>query len=296
MALKQELQELALANGMKYFGIASVERLANLPAGHRPNDLLPGAKSVLVMGMVIPRGAIEGNKLAYGELRHAIFTYVVYGYNKINDQLDAAALLAIFHIEKKHPYKAYGIPASKPRDEKRFMSAMSNRYAAVCAGQGEFGWSGFVLTPEDGPRVRWISVITDAAMDPDPLYRGPKLCDPSQCRICVEACPTGALSGDQGVEVQIQDVRTAYSLRNKPLCRCATDGLVKGTPGRLQADIPAGMKTMDDWFALARKDSPWQRMEITHGNYCHRCMVLCPAGNEKLKPKSSLSSLGRGKR
>ncbi len=278
MSLKQELQELALGNGMKYSGVASVERFANMPGGHRPGDLLPGAKSVLVMGMVIPEGAIEGNLRAFEGLRHAIFTYVVYGYNKINDQLDWAALQAIFHIEKKHKHTAYGIPASKPRDEKLFMGAMSNRYAAVCAGLGEFGWSGFVLTPDDGPRVRWISVITDAGLEADPLYGGPKLCDPATCRKCVEVCPTGALSRDKSVEVEIQGHRASYGLRNKPLCRCATDGLVKGSPGRLQADIPAEMKTMDDWFALSRKDSPWQRMEVTHGNYCHRCMVLCPVG------------------
>ena len=65
MGLKQELQELALANGMKYFGVASVDRFANMPEGHRPGDLLPGAKSVLVMGMVIPDGAIEGNLRAF---------------------------------------------------------------------------------------------------------------------------------------------------------------------------------------------------------------------------------------
>ena len=280
MGLKQELQELALANGMKYFGVASVDRFANMPEGHRPGDLLPGAKSVLVMGMVIPDGAINGNLRAFEGLRHAIFSYVVYGYNKINDQLDWAALQAIFHIEKKHKHTAYGIPASKPRDEELFMGAMSNRYAAVCAGLGEFGWSGFVLTPQDGPRVRWISVITDAGMDPDPLYGGSKLCDKGKCHTCVEVCPTGALSREKAVEVEIQGHHASYSLRNKPLCRCATDGLVKGTPGRLQADIPAEMKTMDDWFTLSRKDSPWQRMEITHGNYCHRCMVLCPVGRQ----------------
>ena len=287
MALKQELQELARANWMRYFGVASVDRFAHMPEGHRPGDLLPGAKSVLVMGMVIPEGAIRANLRAYEGLRHAIFTYVVYGYNKINDQLDWAALQAIFHIEKKEKRKAYGIPASKPRDEKLFMAAMSNRYAAVCAGLGEFGWSGFVLTPENGPRVRWISVITDAEIDPDPLPGGPKLCDPAKCHTCVEVCPTGALSRDKAVQVEIQDYLTSYSLRNKPLCRLATDGLVKGTPGRLQADIPAEMKTMDDWFALSRKDSPWQRMEITHGNYCHRCMVLCPAGKQGTEEKGN---------
>ena len=156
MSLKQELQELAGSNYMKYFGVASVDRFANMPIGHRPNDLLPNAESVIVMGMVVPEGAIQGNIQAYSGIRQAIFSYVNYGYLKVNDALDYAALMAIFHLEKKYGVKAYGIPSSGPRDERVMMAAMSNRYAAICAGLGEFGWSGFVLTPEDGPRVRWV--------------------------------------------------------------------------------------------------------------------------------------------
>ncbi|MGO9316069.1 MAG: hypothetical protein ACLQDI_25445 [Syntrophobacteraceae bacterium] len=278
MSLKQQLQELAAANRMKYFGIAPVERFSNMPEGHLPNDLLPKAKAVLVMGMVVPDAAIRGNIQAFDGLRHGIFTYINYGYNRINDQLDWAALQAIFHIEKQYGKKAYGIPAGRPRDEYLFMSAMSNRYSAVCAGLGEFGWSGFVLTMEDGPRVRWVTVITEAEIEPDPLYQNSKLCDRSKCSICVDACPTGALSMDEAVHVQIGGHRMSYSLRNKPLCRCATAGLVKGTPGRLQAEVPGDIKTMDEWNALSRKDNPWQRMEASHGNYCHRCMIMCPAG------------------
>jgi len=101
MSLKEQLQELAVANRMKYFGIAPVERFSNMPEGHLPNDLLPKAKAVLVMGMVVPDAAIRGNIQAFDGLRHGIFTYINYGYNRINDQLDWAALQAIFHIEKQ---------------------------------------------------------------------------------------------------------------------------------------------------------------------------------------------------
>ena len=76
MSLKKELQELAGSNYMKYFGVASVDRFANMPIGHRPNDLLPNAKSVIVMGMVVPEGAIQGNIQAYSGIRQAIFSYV----------------------------------------------------------------------------------------------------------------------------------------------------------------------------------------------------------------------------
>ncbi|WP_206811568.1 hypothetical protein [Paradesulfitobacterium ferrireducens] len=278
MGIKEELQKLAEANEMEYFGVSPAERLTNLPEGHRPTDLLPGAKSVIVLGKKIPQGAITAHKQAFAGERHQYFSYTIYGYLKVNDMLNNAAFRVVRYIEKNYKRVAYPIPSSQPRDEYLYMGAMSNRYAAVCAGLGEFTWSGFVATPKDGPRVRWVSVITDAEIEPDSLYTGSKLCDHTKCNLCVEICPVGALSEDQAVEVQIGDFRTSYSLRQKALCRCATTGLVKGTPGRLQADIPAQMKSMDDWFEMNKKDDPWQRMEFNHGNYCHRCMIECPIG------------------
>lgn len=280
MSIKEDLKKLAEASQMDYFGVSPVERLANLPEGHRPTDLLPNAKSVLVMGMKIPAGAITAHKQAFSGARNHIFSYTIFGYNKVNDKLNIAAFRAVNFLEKTYKQISFPIPSSQPRDEYLYMGSMSNRYAAVCAGLGEFTWSGFVATPKDGPRVRWVSVITEAEVEPDNLYSGSKLCDHTKCNICVEVCPVSALSKDQAVEVKIGNYHTEYSLRQKPLCRCATTGLVKGTPGRLQADIPAQMNTMDDWFGLNKKDNPWQRMEFNHGNYCHRCMIECPIGVE----------------
>jgi hypothetical protein len=63
------------------------------------------------------------------------------------------------------------------------------RIAAFCCGLGEIGWSKLFLTPEFGPRQRFAFMLTDAPLEPDPLYDGPPLCD--RCMACVARVPGG---------------------------------------------------------------------------------------------------------
>lgn len=62
------------------------------------------------------------------------------------------------------------------------------------AGIGEFGWMGLVMTPDFGPRNRFGAVLTTLELEPDPVYTGLKLCDPKKCGICIDVCPTSAMS------------------------------------------------------------------------------------------------------
>ncbi len=281
MSIKDDLKELCKDQHINYFGVASVDRFSNMPVGHRPQDLLPGAKSVVVIGVRLTKGVVNAHKRVFkGGPRHMFFSFTRYGYKNVNEHLDVSSFRIVDYIENHSDYTAYPIPAGEPKDEELYMSALSGRYAAVAAGLGEFGWSGFALTPKDGPRVRWAVVITDAPLKADPLYSGEQLCDPGKCKVCVEVCPVHALSGTEVVPVEIAALKTGYAKRNKPLCRCATNGLVKGTPGRLQADIPEKMDNMDDWYEFNKKNDPWQRMEFNHGNYCLQCMMLCPVGEK----------------
>jgi len=51
MGAASEIKEKALAMGAKVVGIASVEAINRFaPPGHRPDNLLKGAKSVVVLG------------------------------------------------------------------------------------------------------------------------------------------------------------------------------------------------------------------------------------------------------
>jgi epoxyqueuosine reductase QueG len=69
----------------------------------------------------------------------------------------------------------------------------SQRHAAVRAGLGQFGLNNVVVTPRYGPRIRFNSVITSAALPATPLPTEP-LCRGERCMVCVEACPADALS------------------------------------------------------------------------------------------------------
>jgi epoxyqueuosine reductase QueG len=278
MTVREELRQLAFANEMDYFGVSSPDRLSNLPEGHRPNDMLPTAATVIVLGMRISQGVLRAHEMAFSGNRIPMPVFTQFGFNKPSEFTNIAALKMLRLIEKKYKKITFPIPSGEPHDEFLFMGAMSNRYAALCAGLGEMTWSGFVATPKDGPRVKWVSLITELPLEPDPLYHGPRLCCPEECSICVDVCPAKALSRRESVKVVIGEFSTKYAKRNKALCRCATSGLIKGTPGRLQAEMPERMETMEDWFALRKKDNHWNKAEFHHGNYCLRCMTQCPIG------------------
>ena len=83
-----------------------------------PGDFLPEARSVVVMGLRIPEGAIESNHRACESgLRHGIFTYLIFGYNKLNEVSDKAAMKVGLYLEREVKRKVYFISSSVPRDE-----------------------------------------------------------------------------------------------------------------------------------------------------------------------------------
>ncbi len=284
--ITRQLQTHALSQEMDYFGVSPVSRLKNLPEPFRPTDLFPGAKCVIVMGMHISQGVLMAHAASFEGDRLQMPIFTQFGFNKVNELLNLAALKTVRIIEKRYGGVAMPIPSSEPHDEELMMGTISNRYAAVCAGLGEMTWSGFVATPRHGTRVRWVSVITDLDLEVNALYQGPKLCRYPECKICVDICPAQALSRDQEVEIQIDTFKAGYAKRHKPRCRCATSGLIKGTPGRLQADMPSQMDTMDDWYEFQKRDSRWNKMEFHHGNYCLLCMTNCPIGHKSGEEKA----------
>lgn len=66
---------------------------------------------------------------------------------------------------------------------------------AVDCGLGEQGLSGSILTDEFGPCQRFVFILTDAEIEPDPIVK-PHLCD--KCGACIKACPGRALDPEKG--------------------------------------------------------------------------------------------------
>ncbi|MFQ5762428.1 MAG: hypothetical protein ACE5PO_05280 [Candidatus Bathyarchaeia archaeon] len=277
MNLTARIRESAMSNGMNLVGVSPVERLSKAPVGRKPRDLLPSARSVVSLSVKIPEGALAANRRAYSGVRHAIYVYMLYGYTLLNEKLNTAAL-QVTRLLEGEGHAAMPIPASGPMDYEALMGAVSHRHAAVAAGLGEFGWNGLLMTPEWGPHVRLVTVLTDAPLEYSPMYGGDRICDPERCKhLCSELCPVGAF-GDTSDRVEIGDRTFEYAKMDHYKCYCGVEGLTAKTLALQPQELPAVMGSKEALNALSKGD-PWQRKEMASGgSYCGRCLVHCPAG------------------
>ena len=112
----------------------------------------------------------------------------------MNGRLDQI-LLQIAHFLEKKGFLAMPVHASDPYDLGSLKGVLSHKHAAVQAGLGEFGVSNLLLTPELGPRQRFVQLLTDADLKPDePVNLG--LCEktvPECDYACIRACPPKVL-------------------------------------------------------------------------------------------------------
>jgi epoxyqueuosine reductase len=139
-----------------------------------------------------------------------------------------------------------------------------------------------VVTPDYGPRVRLVSIITRAELDPDPLYQGPRLCDPAKCQICVKICPTNAISTSKSTSVIIDGRTFEYAAIDDAKCRIGTEGLLKKTLGFKDLPIPEN-PTMEDIDKAREHIDPRQLRETNFPTdrgvwYCGQCLAYCPVG------------------
>jgi epoxyqueuosine reductase len=180
------VKELAHSLGADLVGVAQSKSFVEAPEGHRPEDLLQGAQSVIVMAIHLLDASLES-----APNREYSITYSV-----VNRELDRIAFRVASFLQDKG-YRALQVPASPPYDVSRNMGDLSHRHAGHLAGLGVFGKNSLLLSTKFGPRIRLVSVITDAPLTADkPLDLD--LC--KNCDKCIRACPAGALKGERIVD------------------------------------------------------------------------------------------------
>jgi epoxyqueuosine reductase len=177
--LRTHLEVQATALGADFFGVA---------------DLTPAREFIVAQGGEFlgrfPRAVSVGIRLPEGivdELpRHAdpavALTYNFLVYSTVNSALDRIAL-AVSRELQGAGFAALPVPTTQTVDAARYTGLFSQKLAAHLAGLGWIGKSCLLITPDHGPRVRWVSVLTGAPLAPGaPMEERCR-----SCKLCVES-------------------------------------------------------------------------------------------------------------
>jgi epoxyqueuosine reductase QueG len=174
----EHLRDLALSMGASLFGAADLDRV------RADTDLLDACYDDFTRGIsvgvgldpAVLAGITDGPTLEYSR-----------EYQRVNKVLDSIAE-AIERRIASEGSNALRIPASEVTDWEALRGHVSHKLIARYAGLGWIGRNILLVSPEFGSQVRYVSVLTNAAIDVDvPLED-----DCGTCTTCVAVCPAGA--------------------------------------------------------------------------------------------------------
>jgi epoxyqueuosine reductase QueG len=165
--------------GASSAAVADTARLAGLET--HPADLLDGFPRAVAMAVRLSDGIMDpvaaGPTPLYSQ-----------HYQRVNALLDDIATRVATLLQDAGA-KAVPIPASQMLSLEGLYSYISHKAVAVAAGLGWQGKSLLLVTPQYGPRVRLVTVLTDM----DLPASGPIRNRCGGCPRCTDACPAGAI-------------------------------------------------------------------------------------------------------
>lgn len=282
MTPEREIKQLAIQRGAEQVGIASVARINEYaPSGHRPDDILIGARSVVVFaGRVTPRGAWRSPD------------YRTHYANRDFPRIRTGIAMAVAKfIESKYGYYAIGqIPPPVG-----FNPSLSLKLCAEMAGLGTRSMAAGILLNRELGLINLSVCITTMPLTADLPMKEP-VCPHSSCidmweRLrttpCLEVCPeclSGELSGG----------RMKWMKYDRRICstRAQNEGM-----GALQRMMLEG----------ANEPDPQRRRSILLGSFsravieavasgevtgqCSECIRICPIHRDaqKLKVKMPMT-------
>jgi len=248
MALTDELKKKAVEVGFAVVGISSPDMLQGLPHGkvwnlyalRSPEEELPKVKSIILMGYYVWDKAFNiqvGSAYLHDQGIHS---------NLVRQRQESYQLY--YEVMKNKAWTVTDFLTKKGFESKQSLS-IPLKTSAVRCGLGHQGKNTLLITPDYGPRIRLISVLTNAELDVDEPFKE-DLCQ--DCQKCLIACPTKALE--------------PYKLK---INRCMTYSVENPSA----TDVDLEVKELER--KLVPKPTPCSYVE------CTVCIEACPIGTSK---------------
>ena len=194
------LKSLLRDTAVDKVGVVSLDQHKDASLQEEAAELLPGAKSIVMLAMEIFPETIgkATSKALVGEMT----TRDLYLAN--SDVIDGLLGWEGYKLVKKlhdSGFKGLLLPAAgSPYDARFLRGPLSYKNLAEAAGMGVIGWNSLLLTPEYGGRVRLAAVITDASLPTTPAAIMESPC--VKCGgACIRICPAEAIKKPSGREV-----------------------------------------------------------------------------------------------
>jgi epoxyqueuosine reductase QueG len=188
MYLDNKLREIAQSLFITHFGIADLLSAYKAVYDQGGADIA-GFRYCISMGIALPAAIVD--RLPDRSERQVAVNYQHHAYDVINWRLDYSASVIASFLQKEG-HTALPLPAAERVDDRRICASFSHKLGARLAGLGWIGKSCLLVTPDAGPRVRWVSVLANA-----PLTPAEKLIEEKcgSCHQCVDICPVKAFTG-----------------------------------------------------------------------------------------------------
>ena len=168
-----ELKRIALDHGAAVAGVADLGGFV-VPPG--------GALTAIVFGLRYADEAVESlpEENVWDPMARALSATAVEIYSRLADCLRECLPRARF-CRFDRAEEVLGVR----------LGGLSQKAMAVLAGMGWMGRSSLLVHPAWGPRIRLGTMLTDAAIAPDPAFYDSNCGD---CRACMDACPVQAIT------------------------------------------------------------------------------------------------------
>lgn len=172
----------------RFFNAQAIDEFAAVPSsaiaappGRRPDDLFPGAKTVILFGKVMGDDLFTGPVAETAPRISAFRQELARVSNELAGMLTRSGSAAV-------PVTSVLVQDGKIR------GGLSLKHCARDAGLGEIGDNGLFLSPRYGARLGLCAVLTNREI-PSPAACGNpvRLC--AHCGLCIRACPVNALDG-----------------------------------------------------------------------------------------------------